>query len=108
MSGYVKVGDLKEGDMVDLDPDDPVLCLCAEGTCLECDSTRVNLEYEYQVVDSLEFETSDCTVVHFENHSFGFPNDRQFEIMGNSNVLLDTKGKAGYTDRMTNTEESNV
>ncbi len=67
----IKIEDLLKGDRVDLEGDQ----YAAKGDFAD------HYEFEYVVVDELEVESSNCTVVHFETTpSVGFPPQHEVKI----------------------------
>lgn len=66
----MKVRDLKPGMLLNLEGDpyaDP-------------DHDNVYLEYEFQVVVTVEEETPECVVVYCENFTCAFPPDHDVEV----------------------------
>jgi len=53
MVNLTAIRDLTEGDMVDLGAIEPFLFLCVEGTCSDCDSIYVAMEFEYAEVEAV-------------------------------------------------------
>lgn len=70
------VSDLRVGDYVDLEGNifaDPFT---------DGESPHPEFAFEFQEVCEIEFETPDCTVVHFNNFSCGFPPDHWIDVDG--------------------------
>lgn len=65
--GMVPVEELKPGDMIDL-AGDPYADVDDED-----DGRHTALEFSYAVVEGIEEETADCTVVYTDIASQGFP-----------------------------------
>lgn len=74
---YVKVQDLLEGDMVDLE-DDPYAD--APG-CEDCESTHDLFKYEFAVVFTVEKETPECVAVGFDHDVVGFPTNHELFVV---------------------------
>lgn len=69
-----RVGQVKEGDWLDLQDDD--YADPANGDQRDGLGEHPFWAYEYAKVESVEHETPECTVLHFENGpSCGFPPD---------------------------------
>lgn len=66
----ISVQRLIPGDMVDLEDD------------LYGHEEHIS-EFEYYVVESVVHESEDCVLVHFKEHSVGFPADHDVVYAGN-------------------------
>lgn len=71
------VGELRPGDLVDLEGDEYAERECSPG-CESCELNRVSFEYELATVAHVEHETDGCVRVDFESvMSVGFPADHE-------------------------------
>ena len=81
MRNHLPISSLREGHLIDLGEIEDWLMLHPEGTCSECDGTRIHIEFEYSVVLGVEWETDDCIRLDTENGSYGLPPDLLVEVI---------------------------
>jgi hypothetical protein len=75
---YVKVQDLREGDMVDLEGDPYA---DAETDCEDCQTIHDMFAYEFSIVFSVEQETPECVAVGFDHDVVGFPTNHTLFVV---------------------------
>lgn len=77
----IKAKNVREGDRLDLEGDqfaDP------NGDGIGESGHFYGFEFELAEVESVEFETRDCVVIHTSLGSFGFPPDHPIKQEGDS------------------------
>lgn len=71
---------VKEGMYLDLEDDSYATIPCSE-ECDDCDSTISSFEFEYQFVESVEFQNINTVVINCASVSFGCPPNHKVRVV---------------------------
>lgn len=88
MTTAIAIRNLTEGQLIDLGTIEPHLFLCVEGTCSDCDSVYVAMEFEYAVVENVQSAPGFLTRLATSQGVFDLPAGLLVEVLTSEESII--------------------